>query len=61
MENNGRERRCKCMEKGKDKKTKVVMKRPSVWKDEVMQIKAKNKVSFKDALLLASQRRRSLG
>lgn len=58
MENSGQERRCKC--KTGDKKKKVV-KRPSAWKDEVMEIKAKHKVSFKDALLLASNRRKQVG
>lgn len=56
MENTERGRKCKC----KEKKKKVIVKKPATWRDEVMQIKAKNKVSFKDALYLASERRRSM-
>lgn len=57
MENIDRARKCKC--KDKNKKTVVVKKR-HVWRDEVMEVKARNKVSFKDALLLASQRRKEI-
>lgn len=55
MEKEGSEKKCKCKEK---KKKPLLVKKNSNWKSEVMGVRSKYRVSFKDALLLAARIRR---